>query len=189
MRLAKVRLHNLAISRDDSVVLDFINMGIAELYRRFNLRIKSETVQTNDNLALYELRSPDVLMLLSIYDKTGRELTQTDIIDARCYDYKMVNYRTFLLRKPFNGYVYSIYKASSTILKDEDDYIDLPDAMLDALLGYITYVTHYTINKDNMNEAAMFYQQFQQICQMLENQGYKMSLNTERINMLTRGFI
>ena len=144
MRMAKVRLQNVAASRDDQALLSYINMGIAELYRRFDLRANSETVVTNDNLALYELRNSDVLMILSLFDKTGKELIQTDILDSNQYDYKLVNYRSFLLRKPFNGYIYVLYKASAIPLADENDIIDLPDAMLDALLAHITYSCYYT---------------------------------------------
>lgn len=189
MRLAKIRVNNIAVSRSDEAMLGFINMGVADLYRRFDLRIKSETVITNDDLALYELKSTDVLMLLSLYDRNGRELTQTDVLDSNQYDYKQINYRSFLLRKPFNGYIYTLYKASAIPLKDENDYIDIPDAMIEALLAHIAYSAFSTINRDNMNEFNTYLQRYELACQSLENQGYKISINTERINMITKGFV
>lgn len=189
LTIAKHRLRDLAVARDDDALMLYINMGITELYRRFDLKIKSETVPINDNLALYELRSPDVLMLVGLYDKKGKELTQTDVIGDNSYDFKLVNYRSFLLRKPFNGYIYALYKASAIPLKDEDDLIDLPDAMLDALLAYITYSCHYTINRDNMNQADLFFKRFEMACQALDNQGYRIALSTERLSLAVKGFV
>lgn len=189
MRMAKLRVHNLAASRDEEAMLAFINMGMIELYRRFDLSIKSETVMTNPQVALYTLKNDDVMMLLGLFDANGRELRQTDVIDSKDFEAKIINYRSFLLRKPEHGYIYAVYKASAIELVDSDDYIDLPDAMLDALLAYISYAANYTINKDNMNEADMFFQRFQAICQSLENQGYKIPANTERIALAAKGFV
>lgn len=189
LRLAKIRLANIVISKNDEAMLDFINLGVNELYRRFDLKVKSETVEINDNLALYELRSPDVIMLLTIFNRAGVELKQTDVIDSRQYDYKQINYRTFMLKKPFNGELYALYKASSVPLADKDDIIDLPDAMIDALLAYISYAGYYTINRDNMNEANTYFQRFEMACASLEMQGYKMPLSNERISLAAKGFI
>ena len=188
-KLAKIRLGNIAISKDEDAILSFINLGVAELYRRFNLRIKPETIHVNDSLALYSLRSSDVLMLLMLFDKAGKTLTQTDILNSTDYDYKQVSYNSFLLRKPFNGLIYAIYKASSTPLVDDKDEVELPDAMLDALLSYIAYMGYYTINKDNMNEANVYFQRFEFACTSLVNQGYDVGVYQERLSLFTKGFV
>ena len=190
MDMAKISsLNNLAIAKNDDALIKFIYLGVSELYRRFNLSIKSETVLINENLNLYELRNSDVSLLLSVYDKLGRELKQTDVFNSNDYDYKLLNFRSFLLKKPFNGVLFAIYKASPIVFKDSDDIIDLPDAMIDALLTYVAYVGHSTINRDNINEASAYSQRFDLACRELEMQGYKIPLHTETLALQTKGFV
>lgn len=187
--LVQIRSQHVGVTEDVHAMIMFINMAISELYRRFNLSIKSETIATNPDRALYELRNEDVQILLSIFEKDGREMVQSDVLGSSCYDYKMVNYRSFLLRNPKEGYVYAVYKASPILLKDIEDKILLPDCMLNPMLTYISYLTNDTINRDNKNEASMFIQLFDRQCQELENQGYKVALNTETLAVQARGFV
>jgi len=187
--LAKIRLQNLQVSNNTDVLISFINLGMNELYRKFNLSIKSETINVSTDLALYELRNEDVEMLLAIYDKFGRELRQSDVLDSMDYDYKVVNYRSFLLRKPFEGYLYVVYKASPVKLADVNDTVDLPESMVNALLTYIAYMANNTINRDNQQEAANQYQIFRDLCTELDMQGFKIPLNTEKVAVQARGFV
>ena len=190
MDMAKISsLNNLAIAKNDDALIKFIYLGVSELYRRFNLSIKSETVLINENLTLYELRNPDVSLLLNVYDKLGRELKQTDVFNSNDYDYKLLNFRSFLLKKPCNGVLFAVYKASPIVFKDSDDIIDLPDAMIGALLTYVAYVGHSTVNRDNINEASSYYQRFDLACRELEMQGYKVPLNSETLALQTKGFV
>lgn len=189
LELAKIRLNNLIVAKNDKALISFINLGIGELYRRFNLSIKSETIDINGDLALYELRNNDVQMLLAVYDKMGRELRQSDVLDSMDYDYKVVNYRSFLLRKPFDGYLFAVYKASPIKLMDANDEIDLPESMINTLLTYVAYMANNTINRDNQQEASNQYQIFTQQCSELEMQGYKIPLNTETAAIQAKGFV
>ena len=189
INLAKVRLQNIVVSKDQSVLISFINLGMSELYRRFNLSIKGETLVTTHDLALYELREPDVDMLLAVYDKLGKELRQSDVLDSMDYEYKIINYRSFVLRKPFDGYLYAVYKASPTRLTDLDDEVDLPNGMIPALLTYVAYMANSTINRDNQSEAGNQYQIFTMQCTDLEMQGFKIPLNTEKYAVQCRGFV
>ena len=192
INLVKLKLINVALSKNEDALIQFIYMGVSELYRRFNLSIKSETVITSESLALYELRNTDVSLLLNLHDREGKELKQTDVYNSNIYDYKLLNYRSFLLRKPFNGYVYAVYKASPPVLKDVDDRIDLPEAMLEALLQYVTYIGHSTVNRQTGNETNIALQtiaRFDAACSELEMQGYKVPINTESVAVQARGFV
>ena len=194
--IAKIRLSNLAITKKDDVLIKAIYLGMSELFRRFNLSIKSETIRVNPDLALYELRNNDVSLLLSVYDRSGKELKQTDIIDSREWDYKIVNYRSFMLNKPQEGLLYAVYKASPIKIADYQDEIDLPDAMIDALILYIAYIAHGTISsfssvngKGGVAETDAFYQKFLAACNELEMQGFKIPLNTETLSVRVKGYV
>ena len=188
--IAKVTfLNNLAISRNDTALIKFIYLGVSELYRRFNLSVKSETIITSGNLTVYELKNEDVNMLLGVYDRTGRELQQTDVMNSLMFEYKLLNYKSFLLRHPFDGLLYTVYKASPKSLNTLEDRIELPDAMMDALLTYVAYVGHSTINKDNINEASAYSQRFDIACRELEMQGYRINLSTESLALQAKGYV
>ena len=189
IKLVKIRLQNIRLSSDEEAMILLINMGVNELYNRFNLSIKSETITTSSDLALYELRNDDVQLILSVFNKFGTELRQSDVLDGVEYDYKIVNYKSFLLRRPFTGYLYAVYKASPVVLKDLEDAIDLPDIMMNVLLTYVAYMGHNTINKDDQHEMINQFQAFTQMCQDLELQGYKIPLNTETVAIQARGFV
>ena len=193
--LAKIKLGNLAISKNNNALIKMIYLGESELFRRFNLSIKSETIRVNSNLSLYELRNNDVALLLSVYDREGVELKQSDVIDSRIWDYKIINYKSFILNKPSDGLLYAVYKASPTVLADPNDEIDLPDAMIDALLLYVAYMAHNTITsfdaskRGGMTESDLLYQKFLAACNELDMQGYKIPLNTETLSIRTKGYV
>lgn len=193
--LAKIKLGNLAISKNNNALIKMIYLGESELFRRFNLSIKSETIRVNSNLSLYELRNNDVALLLSVYDREGVELKQSDVIDSRIWDYKIINYKSFILNKPNDGLLYAVYKASPIVLADPNDEIDLPDAMIDALLLYVAYMAHSTITsfdaskRSGMTESDLLYQKFLAACNELDMQGYKIPLNTETLSIRAKGYV
>lgn len=189
LKLAAFKLQNITLSKDEEGMISLINMGISDLYRKFNLSIRSETIHTNPMLALYELRNDDVEMLLRVFSREGYELKQSDVIDSHMWDYKMVNFRSFLLNKPKEGYLYAVYKASPIEVADKDDKIDLPEAMMDALLTYVTYQAYDTINRDNKNATAYWFKQYENKCVDLQNMGYKMPLNAESMNIVIKGYV
>ena len=193
--LAKARLGNLAVARNDETLILFINLGVGELYRRFNLAIRSETILTNTDLALYELKNPNVSLILAVFDRYGKELKQTDVLESNAWEYKIVNYRSFVLNKPFDGYLHALYKASPIVYKDVEDEVDLPDAMFDALLSYISYMGHSTVSTQSSAlgrgqlDSDVHYTRFINACNELEMQGYKIPINTETTAISTKGFV
>lgn len=195
LTMAKTRLSNLAIAKNEEALILFMNLGVNELFRRFNLAIKSEVVLTNPNLALYELRNSDVSLFLTLYDKNGVELQQTDVLNSNYWDYKLVNYKSFVLQKPTDNTLYAIYKASAPELKELNDEVELPTAMIEALLSYIAYMGHSTVTTQTSvlsrgkSEADIHYERFLAACNELEMQGYKIPLNTETVSINVKGYI
>jgi hypothetical protein len=180
-------LNNLAIAKNNQAVMSFLNFAISELYSRFNMSIKVETVETNPDLSLYELRNENVNMLLSIYDHNGKELNKTDVLNGE-HDYKIINYKSFLLNRPKKRFLFAIYKATPPKVTSREDKIDLPDAFTDPLLLYIGYLTHNSINLDGMRESNTYSTRFENACLALDMQGYKVSLNNEHISLMLKGY-
>jgi hypothetical protein len=189
IELAKISaLANLSIVKNEAAVIKLIYLGVSELYSSFNLSIKVESIETHSNLALYELRDEDVNMLLKVYNCKGQQLEKTDAINEKA-DYKIINYRSFLLNNPREDLLFAVYKASPKMFTSDKDRIDLPNAMIDALLSYLGYLAHSAINTDGVRETSAYLERYELARQKLENQGYKVSINNESIGLIVKGFI
>ncbi len=180
-------LASLNVVNSEKALLRFVNLGVSELFGRFNLAIKTESIITTPNQSLYELKDDGVVLLLTVYNSFGEELFQTDVINGLS-DYKILNYRSFLLTHPREDLLFAVYKASPPSLNSMDDPIPLPDTFSDALLCYMGYLGHTAINKDNVNETSAFAKKFENSCINLENQGFKIPLGIEMYNQRLRGF-
>ena len=193
LELAKFRLKNISSVKDEKVLLSALNLGMSDLYGRFNLRFGSETVLVHTDLAIYELRNEDVNMLLAVYDKTGKELRQSDTLYSDDYDYKIINYREFMLKHRFDGYVYAVYKASPIKLVDQNDFVDIPDVMIIALTTYMAYMIENIINTTGRygqvkTEPTFYMQIYEKECQDLVNRGYVGSLQTSSLAIQDKGY-
>lgn len=197
LELVKLKLGNVALSKNNKAIINLIYLGVSDLYNRFNLSIKSETVITNSNLSLYELRNEDVSLLLSVYNRNGRELKQTDITNSLEWEYKIINYRSFAVNKPKDGEeLYVVYKASPNKLLNDTDTIDLPSIMVETLLLYVEYMAYSTVSsitstqgRGGMSQADICYQKYIASCNQLEMQGYKIPLNSETLAIQVKGFV
>lgn len=194
MDILKLKHSNLAIAKNDKVLIKFIYLGLSELYRLFNLKIREETIITTVNLGYYELKNDDVSMLIEVFDTNGRPLKQTDVLDSLVWDYKIINYRSFALHHPHDGYLYAVYKACPIVLEDKEDILDIPDAMIDALLLYVGYMLHSTVTspasslgRSAATEGIEYYKLFKAACAELENEGYKIPLSAETLSVYARG--
>ena len=190
--MAKIRLKNLSAIKDTEAMLSALNLAINDLYRRFNLKVSSETILVNTDLAVYTLRNDDVCMLLGLCDKHGREMRQGDVLNGVEYDYKILNYREFLLRHLFDGYVFAIYNASPIKLMDLEDVIEVPDAMIHAVITYIGYMFESIVTVWDRGQAKMetsfYWQLYEKECQELVNQGFRVPINLETAAIQTKGF-
>ena len=181
-------LYNLPVAKNDNTILMFTYLGLIELYKRFNLSIKVETIETNTLTSIYDLRSSDVNVVFEVYNSKGRKLQKALLAGDDSYDYKQLNYRSFLLTKPQDEVLYFVYKASPAMIT-MDSPLDLPMDMLNVLLDYIAYKGHSTINKDGTNESSIYYSRFDKGCIELENRGYVVDLSTAVLPIQFKGFI
>ena len=193
--IVKIRSDNIALSKNDNAIIKFIYLGLSELYRIFNLSLKGEAIETNETKVQYELKNEDVSLLLNVYDVDGRELISSDVVEGKHWDYKQLNYRSFLLNHPREGFVYAVYKACPVRISDSRDQLDIPDAMVDALLCYVTYMLQSTVTsgtsvlgRGSTLEAGDYFQKWKAACQELEMQGYKIPIAAETLSIIAKGY-
>ena len=193
--LCKSNLSNLAVSKNDSALINMINLGIVDLYDRFNLNIRSEKIQTNSDTNLYNIKDESVSLLLKLYDSNGRELHETDVIDAKGFDYTRLDYKNFILNHPDDTHVYAVYKASPTRVSNPNDKIELPGVMIQALYVYTASLAHATVQSTSSiaayrasNNGDAMYQKYLALVQSLEMQGYKVSLDNQKLSIIAKGY-
>ena len=196
--LAKTsELANLSIGNKDEIVLGYINLGMIELYKRFNLRVEEWIITLEDNVDIYTTPS-DFMWAVAAYGEVTDN--QTDSVNELPIneEYNPLSINTVKWNKvqiPLSisgAYVSIIYAASPVYyaMADLDKEIDLPIQMIDALLAYIGYKGNSTIDSGIQTEDNVWYSKFETSCAKLEE---KSMLNSndmfmnKRLN--TRGFV
>lgn len=194
--MCKMRLRNVAKTLNDKYIYRAIHMGISDLYNRFNLSIKTEVVSTSVGLPMYEVRSTDCQMIVSIYDLHGNELRQSDVLDSKKWQWKQVNYRSFLMSKPDGSDYVVAYKASPVYTDNPDAVIELPEAFIEALFMYVVYMVSATVQSPASatghragNESKEYRDMYEEECSRLIMMGYKININTERPAIQMMGFV
>ena len=207
-------LSNLSTSSfTDSRIIQFINLGIIELSKRFIISTKAEQIKTSVYTSMYTLRSPDVIGILDIYDKTGRALVSQVLSDDEDYDYKLINNTTFLYKhktdykateavNPITGIeilqytkepdneLMVVYSAVADLVVNTTDDLTIPLVFIDPLVAYIGYKASHSITQaqsgggENMASLA----KFEASCRLLENSVYVGQTNLMSKSIQSKGF-
>ena len=196
IELVKCQLNNwTSVSTDSFAIMQYLNMGVSDLYEKFNLNLKNETIHVVPEQAVYDLKSDDANLILKIYNEQGEELNSSDVIDSADWDYKLVNYKTFIFHnKSLNeGLLYVLYKAAPIEVQDKNDVLDIPNAFKEALMLYMMYLgtstSHSQTNMSaNGNQNNNFQQLYTQKCAELLQLGYMMPINSEGMSVIARGY-
>ena len=196
LELVKVQLNVwTAVVTDDFALLQFLNMGLSDLYEKFSLNLKTETVQFTPEQAVYNLKGDDVNLILKIYNEAGEELSSSDVLSSADWDYKLVNYKTFVFHNKDlkEGLLYVLYKAAPIEVQDKNDILDIPNSFKEALMLYMMYLGTSTSHSQtnisaNGNQHNLFQQLYTQKCAELLQLGYMMPIDSEGLPVLARGY-
>lgn len=190
INLAKYgELNQLNIKNDTNGILAFIYLGLIELYKRFNIGIKTETFTSTTTVSVYNLRNNDVNQILAIYDSNKKELVSKLIQGDTEYDYIQLNFNTILLTNPKDELLTVVYKASPPEIDETTETIELPDDMLEALLHYIGFKAHSSINGSKNSENDNHYLKFERSCNLLDTMGYTIDIYSARPSIQSKGLV
>ena len=207
-------LSNLSTSSfTDSRIIQFINLGIIELSKRFVISTKAEQIKTSVYTSMYTLRSPDVIGILEIYDKTGRALVSQVLSDDENYDYKLINNTTFLYKhktdyrateevNPITGIeilqytkepdneLMVVYSAVADLVVNATDELTIPLVFIDPLVAYIGYKASHSITQAQSGggENMVSLTKFEASCRLLENSVYVGQTNLMSKSIQSKGF-
>ena len=175
--------------KTDEVIINYINLGLIELFKRFNLKTSAEVIRTSPTTPFYTLRSEDINQVISVYDTNNKELITKRTTDDEKYDIAQINYNSFLITEPKDEELLFVYKAAPELVSSVNDEIQIPYAMLEALLHYIGYRAHGSVNGEINAEQNTHYMRFDKSCALLLSEGYETDALNVSDSVSKRGFV
>jgi hypothetical protein len=198
-----------SIKNDDATVVGFINLGLIELYKRFTLRTEEAIITLVDGKTIYKLDGTDTDVVLSgndlMYviaaygdgDSTG-DYTTDDFslplnVEDNPYSVNTVGYDSVQVPLITDGATISLIYAAKPTPVDVNDLsiaIDVPDQFVEALLHYVGYRGHGSMDGEVQAENNTHYMRFEASCLKIKELGVGImadDVNTDS-RISTRGF-
>ena len=198
----------------DDKLINFMNLGIIELSKRFRIATKVETIQTSMYTHIYTLRHSDVINILDIIDSTGKSLIPQRTSDSESYDYKLMSNNSFLLKRKFD-YVDSIthtkvkggeledlqevqapdlslvvvYSAIADLITDKEDDLPIPELFIEALMSYVGYKSYRTLGANGQNDSSEKWKVFEYCCSLVTNSSFAGNDTILGNSVQSKGFV
>ena len=155
----------------DARVINYINLGMIELYKRFQLRSAEAIITMESDSTTYTLDSTDtrvsmdntaldVMAIQEAYDESGAGLS----INVENDEYGIMTpaFNQVQIPNPVEGEVIGIvYLAGPTYITDVTETLKLPQSLLEALLHYVGYRAHGAVDGKVEAETTTHYQKFE----------------------------
>lgn len=190
-------------------MIGFINLGIIELSKKFNIVTKVEIIRTSPYTNVYTLRHPDVIQIIEIFDSNGNELVPYTMLEGENYDYRLLGFNTFLLKRE-EQYVTEydkvtgidimetvsspdrelavVYRGIADRVKSVHDEIPISDLFIDALLSYIGYKANSAIATTEF-ETTRLWNRYMNSINEITLAGFDSFSDIPSRSVATKGFI
>jgi len=195
--LKRTELKQLSIKTDTETVIDYINLGILELYKRFPVETREEIVELQEGVDVYTMPD-DYMYIVAAYDEVPEgspayvhslpinEEDNIESVNTVSYNKVQVPLRTD------GAYISIIYVAYPPVYEESmlADEVMIPRTMLEALTAYVGYKGKSSIDNMPQGENNVHYRQFEIACDKIDRLGVfsRDDLGmTDRVN--NRGFI
>lgn len=155
-------------------ILSYINLGLIELYKRFNLKEVASTVNIVPGVYTYTISDVDLNVITSVEKSDGTEYVIGDKEDEESVH--IVGYNTVKIPTTVVDTTMVVnYSAAPTKVAWAEDLstvtIPLQPAALETLLHYIGYRAHGAMNGNVDGENNTHYMRFENSCKKLEATG------------------
>lgn len=205
------KLDNAATKADgEKQILSYINLGLIELYKRFNLRTEETVITMVEGQSLYTLdlanvyHDPDNLggyldalpgelnMVLGAFNEIGNPYPLNDETDPLSVNTPM--YNVIQIPNPVAGEgVFIIYRAAPDRLVWQEDVslinVPISPALLEALLHYIGYRGHGSVDGSIQAENNTHYMRFDASCKRVTALGLVTMDALMGNNVQEKGFV
>lgn len=177
------------VAKAEEQILSYINLGILELNKRFNISVEAEIVKTNPIVNVYSLRNDNIAKIINVYDPSGYELRFPSVVNVDDYDIKEIGYLTFMMKEPRDEELAFVYNAVPDEAVSVDDEVKLPSVMLEALLNYVGQRAYSSVGGNRQQDHTLYVNKFEQSCKVLEDHGYFKGNDLMSKNVLEKGFV
>jgi len=171
----EAELKQTSVKDDKPAIMRFINLGVLEIYKRFDLYRQTAVITMVDGTTTYaldgvdanvamDLTDHDLVMVLEVEDVDGEPLSINKESDD--FGIKMPIYNQVMPKTLVDGDTISlVYKATPKFITSERDEVNLPPQFLEALFNYVGYRGHGSIKGDLNSENSSHYKRFNQSLQ------------------------
>jgi len=193
-------LSQLAVKEDTpentASILTYINLGLIELYKRFTLRTEEAIVTMRDGTTTYVLDGTDsnvditaeVNRILEVYDETGAYVelnSETDPLSILTPTWNSIQ-----VPYPSEGDTLSvIYTAPPIKMENTTDVLPIPMTLLEALLHYIGYRAHGSVDGAINSENNTHYMRFDASCKRVKADGLITQDDLSSPDVNSKGFV
>jgi len=169
-------MKNVAITATSEDIIEYLNIAMIEMYKRFPLKTKEYLIPLQDNVIEYTIPDENFMYIAAAYQELPENDTSTDNrLGINDEDdplaVNMVNWNVVQIPVSITGtYVSIIYVAAPDyIVYDEAGThlnltLELPPQLLEALLHYIGYRAHGSVTAEIKSENNTYYQRFEASC-------------------------
>lgn len=173
--LAKTgELNGLKAADKPEVIVGYMNLGVLELYKRFQLKVGEHMIDLLDGVDVYTMPS-DYMWMIAAYGEVAISSTENvNLLPINEEDNPLsvntIGWNKVQIPVSVSGaYVSIIYVASPSVysINDLDVEVDLPAQMIEALLAYIGYRANSAIDSGVQTEDSVYYQRFEASCEKM----------------------
>lgn len=189
------------IDKTDEVLVDFINLAVLDLYRRFTFKTHEAVISLKAAVTDYSLAGADenvsmpanseVLQITSAYDENRRIGINDDVDDFGIYtlDYLTIQVPVTedaafisILYKPYpQDITYSVDGSGNTI----DATIELPKGAIDCITNYLGYLCYDSVDAGS---GDSYLQKYEMACAKLVEDGI-VPQETYNIDVTSKGYV
>jgi hypothetical protein len=147
-------------STNDDDLIDYINLGVIELNKRFNLNTKEIIIARKPKVQIYPLPT-DTNYIQLVYSDAGKMLR---INEEDTPGESVFTPSPFTLLVPLSvkgDKISVVYSASFPRLTDLEDKLELPDSVFEALLHYIAFQAKASIDSSINAESNAHWLRFE----------------------------
>lgn len=165
-------LKSVATKDDNAAIITFINLGMLELYKRFPLNYNEYTIDVTGGEMIYQLPH-DYLYVLGVYENVATttdpdNIKELTINESNNYDSVFFpNHKTIQIPPAENRLAVSVIyvvKPPRYTVDNLNEELELPEALIDALLHFVGYKAHLGIRGDGQAENNAHFIRFERSC-------------------------
>lgn len=190
-------LNGIAIGNKDDAVVGYINLGVLELYKRFQLKVEEFIINVVEGQTIYDVPS-DYMWIVAAYGEVDIKSEEpVNVLPVNEEDNPIgvntVGWNKIQIPSIIKGSSISIIyvaKPSMYTVVNDTQEVEIPPQMIDALLMYIGYKANASIDSGVQTEDSIWFQRFEHACDKLLEYGM---FNADDMYMskrlVTRGFV